>query len=94
MRRRTSRPGLDRPPAAGQVLQAAPVPVVHPRRQCPAVTAGHRPGAGAGYDLHAAVEVLHAVQVQPAQMREQQVQQAGFPAGELVQHNDSHGRSS
>ena len=28
------------------------------------------------------------------QMREQQVQQTGFPAGELVQHNDSHGRSS
>ena len=33
---------LDGPPAAGQVLQAAPVPVVHPRRRCPAVTAGHR----------------------------------------------------
>ena len=85
---------LDGPPAAGQVLQTAPVPVVHPRRQCPAVTAGHRPGAGTGYDLHAAVQVLHAIEVQPAQMREQQVQQTGFPAGELVQHNDSCGRSS
>ena len=85
---------LDRPPAAGQVLQAAPVPVVHPRRRCPAVTAGHRLGAGAGYGLHAAVQVLHVIEVQPAQMREQQGQQAGFPAGELVQHNDSHGRSS
>ena len=87
-------PDLDRPPAAGQVLQAAPVPVVRPRRQCPAATAGHRPRAGTGYDLHAAVQVLHPIQVQPAQMREQQVQQAGFPAGELVQHNDSLGRSS
>ena len=47
-----------------------------------------------GYDLHAAVQVLHAIEGQPAQMREQQVQQTGFPAGELVQHNDSHGRSS
>jgi hypothetical protein len=78
-------PGQDGPPAAGQVVQAAPVPVVHPRRQRPAVTAGHRPRGGAGYDLHAAVQVLHVIEVQPAQMREQQVQRTGFPAGELVQ---------
>ena len=94
MRRRTPRPGPDRPPAAARSCRAAPVPVVHPRRQYPAVTAGHRPGAGAGYDLHAAVQVLHAIEVQPAQMREQQGQQTGFPAGELVQHDDSLGRSS
>ena len=37
--------------------------------------------------FHAAAQVLHAIEVQPAQMREQQVQQAGFPAGQLVQHN-------
>jgi hypothetical protein len=67
---------------------------MHPRRQRPASAAGHRPRAGAGLDLHAAAQVLHPVEVQPAQVREQQVQQTDFSAGELVQHNDSQGRSS
>ena len=82
--------GLDGPPAAGQVLQAAPVPVVHPYHSVR--SHGRPPARSAGYDLHAAAQVLHAIEVQPAQMREQQ--DSGFPAGELVQHNDSHGRSS
>lgn len=43
---------------------------MYPRRPCPAVTAGHRLRAGTGYDLHAAAQVLHAIEVQPAQMRD------------------------
>jgi len=78
---------LNRPPAAGQVGQAAPVPVVHLRRDRPAAPAGQRRRPGPGRDPHHLAQVLDMLQVQARQVREQHHQQAGFPGGELVQHN-------
>ena len=45
---------LDRPAAAGQIPQAAPVPVMNPRRRRPAARAGQQPCARAGRDPHPA----------------------------------------
>jgi hypothetical protein len=78
---------LDRPPAAGKIGQAAPVPVVYPRRDHPAAPAGQQHRPGPGRDPHLAAQVLDANQVQAGQVREQHHQQAGFPGSELVQHN-------
>jgi hypothetical protein len=85
---------LNGTPAARQVMQAAPVTVVDLRRGRPAAVTGRRPATGAGHDPHAAAQVLNLSQVQAIQVREEQGQDTGFPAGELMQHNDSHGRSS
>jgi hypothetical protein len=85
---------LNRTPAAGQVMQAPPVTVVHLRRGRAAAAAGRRPAAGTRHDPHAAAQVLDLLQVQAIQVREEQGQDTGFPASELMQHNDSHGRSS
>nr|WP_262495982.1 hypothetical protein [Nonomuraea sp. SYSU D8015] len=49
---------LDGPTAAGQVLQSAPVPIVHPSGRFPAVAAGHLLRAGTSNDPHAAALVL------------------------------------
>jgi len=78
---------LDRPPAAAQVGQAAPVPVMHLRRDHPAAAAGQRLGPGPGRDPHRLAQVLGMFQVQARQVREQHHQQAGFPGSKLVQHN-------
>jgi len=78
---------LDRPPAAGQVGQAAPVPVMHLRRDRPAAAAGQRDRPGSRRDPHPAAQVLDVSQVQARQVREQHHQQASFPGSKLVQHN-------
>jgi hypothetical protein len=78
---------LNRPPAAAPVGQAAPVPVMHLRRQHPAAPAGQHRGPGPGRDPHPLAQVLGMFQVQARQVREQHHQQAGFPLGKLVQHN-------
>jgi hypothetical protein len=78
---------LDRPPAAGQVGQAAPVPVMHLRRDRPAAPAGQRDRPGPRRDPHPAAQVLDVSKVQARQVREQHHQQASFPGSKLVQHN-------
>jgi hypothetical protein len=76
-----------RPPAAGQVGQAAPVPVMHLRRDRPAAPAGQRRRPGPRRDPHPATQVLDVNKLQARQVREQHHQQAGFPGSKLVQHN-------
>jgi len=78
---------LHRPPAAGQILQATLIPVMHPHRWHPAATAGHRGRKGPGDDPHRAAQILHMIEIQARQVREQQAKQASFPASEFVQHN-------
>jgi hypothetical protein len=78
---------LDRLPAAGQVGQAAPVPVMHPRRDHPAAAAGQQDRPGPGHDPHPAAQVFDVSKVQARQVREQHHQQAGFPGSKFVQHN-------
>jgi hypothetical protein len=78
---------LHGPPAAGQVGQAAPVPVMHLRRDRPAAAAGQLRRPGPGRDPYPVAQVLDLSKVQACQVREQHHQQAGFPGGELVQHN-------
>jgi len=78
---------LHRPPGAGQVGQAPPVPVMHPGGDYPAGPAGQLRRPGPGRDPHPVSQVLDMIQVQARQMRKQHHQQAGFPGGELVQHN-------
>jgi hypothetical protein len=76
-----------RPAAAGQVGQAAPVPVMHLRRDRPATRAGQLRRPGPRRDPHPAAQVLDVSKVQARQVREQHHQQAGFPGSKLVQHN-------
>lgn len=78
---------LHRPPAAGKILQAAPVPVMHPGGDHPAAPASQRGCPGPGRDLHRITQILDLIDIQACQVREQQAQQAGFPHGKLVQHN-------
>ena len=78
---------LHRPPTAGQVGQAAPVPVMHPRRDHTAAPAGQQHRPGPRRDPHLAAQVFDVNQVQARQVREQHHQQAGFPGSEFVQHN-------
>jgi hypothetical protein len=70
---------LDRPAAAGQIPQAAPVPIMNPRRRRPAARAGQQPCARAGRDPHPVTGVLHLAEVQARQMQEQHVEQMDFP---------------
>jgi hypothetical protein len=60
---------------------------MHPHRRHPAATAGHRARRGPGNDLHRAAQILHMIEIQARQVREQQAKQASFPASEFVQHN-------
>ena len=78
---------LDRPPAAGQIGQAAAVPVMDPRRDHPAAPAGQQRRPGPRRYPHAAAQVFDVNKVQGRQVREQHHQQAGFSGSELVQHN-------
>jgi hypothetical protein len=76
-----------RPPATGKIVQAAPVPVMHPAGDHPAAPAGQRGCPGPGHDPHLPARILDMLQVQASKLREQQDQQAGFRASEYVQHN-------
>jgi hypothetical protein len=78
---------LDRPPAAGKIGQAAAVPVMHPRRDRPAVPAGQQHRPGPRRDPRLAAQIFDVNKVQTSQVREQHHQQAGFPGSQLVQHN-------
>jgi hypothetical protein len=78
---------LDRTAATGQVLKAAPVTVVDPWCRLAALRAGHRRRARARHEPDQIATVLHLVQLQAAQVGEQQVGQAGFLSGQLMLHN-------
>jgi hypothetical protein len=86
-RRAALQHNLHRPPAAGKIGQAPPVPVMHPGRDLPAAAARQRGRPGPRRDPHPGAQVLDVDKVQARQVREQHHQQASFPGSKLVQHN-------
>jgi hypothetical protein len=76
------------PAARRQVMNPPPAPAVDPGRRHTAPTAGRIRRPGPGRDQHGVPGVLDLVDLQAVQMREEQMQTAGFPACQAMVHND------
>jgi hypothetical protein len=81
------------PAARRHVMKTPPVPAVDPRRRQAAPMTGGLCRTGPGRDQHSALSVLDLVDLQAVQMREEQVETAGFLACQGMLHNDPRGRS-
>jgi hypothetical protein len=81
------------PAARRQVMNPPPAPTVDPGRRHTAPTAGRIRRPGPGRDQHGVPGVLDLVDLQAVQMREEQMQTAGFLACQAMVHNDPRGRS-
>ena len=71
-----------------EIVQPPPVPAVDPRRRHPAQVTGRLRSTRSRGDQHRVRVVLDLLDMELLQIREQQVQAAGFLACQAVLHND------